>query len=121
MVQTQPTQRLQPKSPTQELQQQQTTGISIHLKANDERPRLPQAAPSQPARSQLAVSPGPDSEFPCPSRLGETGQGMMFFEARAVKWPFRWSGRGRGRNERSNNKCFAYTHHSGSGAEMEEM
>ena len=30
MVQTRPTQRLQPKSPTQELQQQQTTGISIH-------------------------------------------------------------------------------------------
>jgi len=30
MVQTRPTQRLQPKSPTQELQQKQTTGISIH-------------------------------------------------------------------------------------------
>jgi ATP-dependent exoDNAse (exonuclease V) alpha subunit len=30
MVQTRPTQRLQPKSPTQGLQQQQTTGISIH-------------------------------------------------------------------------------------------
>ena len=70
MIQTQPTQRLQPKSPTQELQQQQTTGISIHLKANDERPRLPQAEPSQPARSQLAVSPGPDSEFTLPVQIG---------------------------------------------------
>jgi len=30
VVKTRPTQRLQPKSPTQELQQQQTTGISIH-------------------------------------------------------------------------------------------
>jgi hypothetical protein len=68
MVQTQPTQRLQPKSPTQELQQ--TTGISIHLKANDEQPCLPQAAPSQPARSQLAVSPGPDSEFTLPVQIG---------------------------------------------------
>ena len=31
IVQTRPAQRLQPKSPTQELQQQQMTGISIHL------------------------------------------------------------------------------------------
>ena len=70
MIQTQPTQRLQPKSPTQELQQQQTTGISIHLKANDEQPCLPQAAPSQPARSQLAVSPGPDSDLTLPVQIG---------------------------------------------------
>jgi hypothetical protein len=31
IVQTRQAQRLQPKSPTQELQQQQMTGISIHL------------------------------------------------------------------------------------------
>jgi hypothetical protein len=30
MVQTRPAQRLQPKSPTQELQQQQTTGLNIY-------------------------------------------------------------------------------------------
>jgi hypothetical protein len=30
VVNTRPTQRLQPKSPTQELQQQQATGIIIH-------------------------------------------------------------------------------------------
>jgi hypothetical protein len=82
MIQTQPVQRLQPNSPTQELQQQQTTGIRIDLKANDERPRLPQAAPSQPYPvTACRFTRAGLGSYPARPDWGETGQGMMVFEA----------------------------------------